>query len=97
LPGNSFTPLKVEHLSKFGIVSDVNGSRVLVSSRVRGTLESGDVFQITPPSEADAIKILLAAAGIADVETARVPDEALEIVRFCSALPLALGTVILSL
>jgi hypothetical protein len=83
---------ELEHHQQFNFIDDSTGSKVLMSSRVRGVLDGGkwEVVDITMPSDADAIQILLNEAGM-KMKPSEAPPEAAEVVRFCNNLPLALG------
>jgi hypothetical protein len=79
-----------EHETYFNFVDGSTDSRVLVSSRVRALLEPNvDIVTIGLPSEAEAIDMLCAAAGLP--HDAEVPPEAGQIARLCRCLPLSLG------
>jgi hypothetical protein len=73
----------------FCFLDDSTKSRLLLSSRVRGALSDCDIVDVGLPSEADAIQILVAEAGLA--AGARVPPGAQEIAVLCKRLPLTLG------
>jgi hypothetical protein len=77
------------HRPHFDLVDRTQSSCVLISTRVRGLLAGGESLQITVPSEADAIRILLAAAGLPS--DTRPPSAASAIVRDCAYLPLSLA------
>ena len=78
-----------QHERAISFVDDANGSKVLISSRVRAVLEGAAVVEVDTPSEADAVQILLGAAGWP--QGALAPGRAVDVVRFCSRLPLTLG------
>jgi hypothetical protein len=65
-------------------VDAASGSKVLISSRVRGALAGSDVVEVGAPSEAEAVRRLLATAGLPD--DAAAPSEARAVVRFCNCL-----------
>eukprot|EP01050_Picozoa_sp_SAG11_P013285 SAG11_NODE_1540_length_4722_cov_2.812243_3_plen_1121_part_00 len=81
-------------------VDDGSASKVLLSSRVRSTLEGKgeqlsaedgvEIVQIQLPSEDQAVQMLLSTAGIT-VKDHPIPNEAAELVRFCNMLPLAVS------
>ena len=52
-----------QHADRLVFTDDTTGSKVLVSSRVRGALEGGTVLDVGLPSDIDAVKILLNEAG----------------------------------
>ena len=83
-------------------MDQTTASKVLVSSRVRATLvgatgstkdlaadDSTVVVQIALPDETQAVNMLLTTAGMKADQSA--PKEALEIVKFCKMLPLAIS------
>lgn len=78
------------HSGSLNFIDESTNSKVLMSSRIRGTLEGGDIAQIGLPSDEEAIHMLQAAAGITD-ELLGAPTEAIEVVRLCNNLPLALS------
>jgi hypothetical protein len=80
-----------EHTDSVCCIDDSTDSKVLLSSRVRSVLEGGDVVDISLPSDADAVQILLNEAGFNVLEHGSPPIEALEVVQFCNHLPLAIG------
>ena len=80
-----------EHTDSVCCMDDLTDSKVLLSSRVRSVLDGGDVVDISLPSDADAVQILLNEAGFNVVEHGSPPVEALEVVQFCKHLPLAIG------
>ena len=68
----------------------VTKSKALISSRVRGHLVDCDVVDIGLPSEAEAIQMVMAAAGLPP--TASIPKGAMEVAKdICKCLPLTLG------
>jgi hypothetical protein len=80
---------EAEHVSKFAVIDDATISRVLISSRVRSTLDGCVIVDVCKPTEQDAIKIVMAAAGLPVDMPA--PREATEVVRLCKLLPLTLA------
>eukprot|EP01043_Picozoa_sp_COSAG02_P045312 COSAG02_NODE_4130_length_5740_cov_3.273888_4_plen_669_part_00 len=70
------------------VVDDTTESKVLASSRVRGVLEGAQVVNIELPNDDDAVQMLL---SYADLQLDEPPPEALEIVKYCNHLPLAIG------
>ena len=77
-----------EHIEVLNLVDKSTGSCVLISTRIRGLCGSNSV-EIPPPSEADAISIVMAAAGLDKDDTP--PKDAASIVALCGRLPLALA------
>jgi hypothetical protein len=82
---------EAEHTGSVCCIDDSTQSRVLISSRVRSVLDGGDIVDISLPSDADAIQILLNEAGFNVLVNGAPPKEALEVVQFCKKLPLAIG------
>ena len=80
---------EAEHLAYLVAIDETTSSRVLISSRVVSSLDACEVVDIGRPTEADAIQMVMAAAGMA-AGTA-VPPEAKEVVNLCKLLPLTLG------
>jgi hypothetical protein len=76
-----------QHIASFALIDERTKSKVLISSRVRGTLDECEVVDIGLPTEENAIQIVMAAAGMAGL----APPEASEVVRLCKLLPLTLG------
>lgn len=84
---------KSELQQLLALVDRKTDSKALVSSRLHGLAGESSSEEITEikaqlPSMADAVRLLLGTAGLADVQP---PAEAEQIVRQCSHLPLALG------
>jgi tetratricopeptide (TPR) repeat protein len=79
-------------ISSLASIDESTKSRILISSRVRSTLdESGcEIVDFGLPSDADAVQILISAAGMAK-EATPAEDEVLQVVRLCKRLPLTLG------
>ena len=65
-------------------------SKTLVTTRIRGLLSAAEQVEVGLPSEADAVKLLLASAGLTSSDSAP-PKEAYEIVKLCGSLPLAIA------
>ena len=65
------------------------GSKVLVSSRVRGVLDGCAITDVGLPSKEEAIQMLMTGSGLSSDSAA--PPEAAEVVRFCNHLPLAIA------
>ena len=84
---------EASHAVALNFIDETTNSKVLMSSRIRETLEAGDITQIGLPSDDEAIHMLQAAAGITETSLSATdaPKEAIEIVRLCNSLPLALG------
>ena len=80
---------RVEQEERLNFADDSSGSKVLISSRVRGVLEGADIVEVGVPSEEDAVAMLLQAAGVP--AGAAVPPGARQIVAFCNRLPLAIA------
>lgn len=86
-----------EHEQLLNFINEVNGSKVLLSSRVRKTLEhntnskSSPVVTIELPNEEDAVKMLLSIAGLPTLRDAEAPPQARDLVRFCKFLPLSIS------
>jgi hypothetical protein len=87
-----------EHEACLNFVDDTTGSKVLVSSRVRGVLDkatpgtprqSCTIVDVGVPGADEAVQMLFGMAGLPPGTS--VAPEAVEIVRFCNRLPLALG------
>jgi hypothetical protein len=79
-----------DHITDFNFVDETTSSRVLISSRVRELLDHSAIIDLKLPSEENAVDILLKAADYTCAKGAE-PPEAVEVVRFCNSLPLALG------
>jgi hypothetical protein len=81
-----------EDESELNFVDVAAGSKVLISTRIKGLLAGAHQLEVSLPSTADSTRMLLAAA---DVETPspgqRQPKGVLEIVDLCGRLPLALS------
>lgn len=80
-----------QHADRLVFIDDTTGSKVLISSRVRGALEGGTVMDVGLPSDIDAVKILLNEAGLDGIRPEDAPSEAMAVVKFCNNLPLAIG------
>ena len=80
---------EAKHAAALTFIDETTNSKVLMSSRIRETLEGGNISQIGLPSDAEAVQMLKVAAGMKD--TIEAPAEAIEVVRLCNNLPLALG------
>ena len=78
---------EMDHIASFTLIDESTKSKVLMSSRVRSTLDGCEVVDIGLPTEEDAIQIVMAAAGIAGTP----PPQAREVVRLCKLLPLTVG------
>lgn len=64
------------------------GSRLLVTTRIKGLLSEAEQLEVGLPSADDAVKLLMMSIGIhSDVPP---PPEALEVIEICGRLPLAL-------
>ena len=78
---------EVAHAAALNFIDERTNSKVLISSRVRETLEGGDVTQIGLPTDDEALHMLYAAAGVED-PAAVAPEEAMQVIRYCNKLPL---------
>jgi hypothetical protein len=79
------------HIAFFDEVDVATQSKVLLSSRVRGILSGCDIVDMGLPSEADAVQIVMSAAGVSVDAHTPAPAEAREVVALCKRLPLTLG------
>jgi hypothetical protein len=81
---------EAQHEKLLNFIDDTTGggSKVLVSSRVRGVLEGADIVDVGLPTEDEAVEMLLSVAGL---PLDSVPPEARAVVKFCDRLPLALS------
>jgi hypothetical protein len=77
------------HPASFVFLDRSTKSRVLISSRTRGALAGARIVQVGYPSEADALQILMGAAG--RPAAAPTPQGASEILAICRLLPLTLS------
>lgn len=75
------------HEREFNFVDVSAGSKVLISTRVKGLLFGAHTVEVGLPSMEDSVRMLLSAAGIDGGEPAGVR----EVCRLCGRLPLALG------
>ena len=80
------------HPAWFIFLDESTKSRVLMSSRVRGVLDTAetDIVNIGLPSEADSCSILMGSAGL-DPNSTTPPTGATQIIAMCKRLPLTLG------
>ena len=67
------------------------GSKVLISTRMKGLLVGGHQVEVGLPSASDSARMLLAAAGVEEAGVGSAPSGVGEIVDLCGRLPLALG------
>ena len=87
-----------EHEPLFNFVDTDAGSKVLISTRVKGLLAGAHQVEVGLPSPADSAMMLIAAAGV-DVQLGSqgartgeaLPTGVAEICVLCGRLPLALG------
>ena len=79
-----------DHFDNFNFIDDTTRSKVLISSRIRGCLGGGGIVDISLPSDLDSLQMLFNEAG-SDLNPEHAPAEALEVVKFCGNLPLAVG------
>ena len=80
---------EAEHELELNFVDVSAGSKVLISTRVKGLLEGGHQVEVGLPSPADSARMLLSAADAQDASDE--PAGMREIVDLCGRLPLALG------
>ena len=74
----------------FDWIDPNTNSKILISSRVRDVLDGGQIIDITVPSESDAVKMLLGAAGL-DVAALESRHEVVQVADMCKRLPLTIG------
>eukprot|EP01043_Picozoa_sp_COSAG02_P075351 COSAG02_NODE_15501_length_1165_cov_1.338649_1_plen_141_part_10 len=55
---------EIEHEHSLNFIDDTNGSKVLVSSRVRSVLEGTEIVDVVVPMGAEAVQMLLSVAGL---------------------------------
>ena len=75
---------------QFTWIDPKTNSKVLISSRVREVLDSGDIVEVTAPSKSDAVKMLLSTAGM-DVDALQSRTEVQRVIELCKQLPLTIG------
>ena len=75
---------ELEHSTALNFVDDATPSKVLMSSRVRETLEGGAIVELGLPSVDDALQMLLKEAGLDEIHPSLAPPEALAVVEFCN-------------
>jgi hypothetical protein len=84
---------RTEHESLLNVIDVDTGSKVLLSSRVRQTIEKGSkdtvLCSLDLPNEAEAVDMLLSTAGLSTA--AAVPPQAAELVKLCKFLPLTIS------
>jgi hypothetical protein len=83
-------------LGLLSFIDEATPSKLLISSRVQNVLEGGEILNLSVPSDADAVQMLINEAGFACTDGSSgmhvtPPPEALEVVKFCNNLPLAIG------
>ena len=66
-------------------------SKILISSRVRDVLDGGHIVDITVPSNADAVKMLLSTAEMNSDATLQDRAEVAHVAELCKRLPLTIG------
>ena len=76
-----------QHETELNFVDVSAGSKVLISTRMKGLLAGGHQVEVGLPSVADSVRMLLAVAGV----DAGEPTGVREVVGLCGRLPLALG------
>ena len=74
------------HEAELNFIDTSTVSKTLVTTRIRG-LGGATQVELGVPSEADSVRLLMAAAELAHLDPA--PAEALEVVKLCGRLPLA--------
>ena len=81
-----------QHEAALGAFVDVDaGSKVLISTRVKGLLAGAHQVEVGLPSVADSARMLLAAADVDHAIHSQPPAGVVEIVNLCGRLPLAIG------
>ena len=73
------------------VVNDANGSRVLVTTRVRDVVPSSKTVDLSSLSEEEAAKLLILSAGLHSADSLNTPLSATainDIARECGHLPL---------
>ena len=83
-----------EHETELNFVDVGAGSKVLISTRVKGLLSGGHQVEVGLPSPSDSARMLLSAAGVEGMSaesSSKQPAGVAEIVDLCGRLPLALG------
>lgn len=83
-----------EHEKMVNFINADNGSKVLLSSRVRGVVEgdspdASTILTIQLPSEEDAMRMLASTAELPAEGT--LPQQARDLVKFCKLLPLSIS------
>jgi hypothetical protein len=78
------------HESELNFVDVSAGSKVLISTRVKGLLVGAHQVEVGLPSARDSARMLLSAAGVGEDELDE-PMGVREVVDLCGRLPLALG------
>ena len=74
----------------FNWIDQSTNSKVLISSRVRGVLDGGQIIDVAVPSKADAVNMLLSTAGM-DVDALKEHTEVARVAELCKRLPLTIG------
>jgi hypothetical protein len=77
------------HESELNFADVQSGSKVLISTRVKGLLVGAHRVEVGLPSSADSVRMLLSAAEVDEDEDE--PMGVREVVDLCGRLPLALG------
>jgi hypothetical protein len=80
----------VEVAKHFKWIDQTTNSKILISSRVRNTLDGGDVIDVAVPSKVDAVKMLLSTADM-DIAALQSREEVVQIADLCKRLPLTIG------
>jgi hypothetical protein len=79
-----------EVATHFKWIDPNTNSKILISSRVRNVLAGGDIIDVTVPTKAVAVKMLLSTAGM-DIEALQSREEVAQIAELCKRLPLTIG------
>ena len=75
-----------QHAAALDFVDTSTASKTLVTTRIRGLGGAAQV-ELGMPSQEESVKLLLASAGLSNLDQA--PPEATEVVQACGCLPLA--------
>lgn len=81
---------EAEVAKHFMWIDQTTNSKILISSRVRGALEGGEIIDVTVPLVADAVKMLLSTAGM-ELDLFQTRKEVVQVVELCKRLPLTIG------
>ena len=84
-----------QHETELNFADVGAGSKVLISTRMKGLLTGAHQLEVGLPLALDAARMLLSVAGVNDVSssssTSNMPTGVPEVVDLCGRLPLALG------